>query len=74
MKNKIVRYTLRTVCILLVLLFALVLWGALTPPMKEYQCESGNEDLSTLEILLMFFGSIVVTIVVWHFTKGKKEP
>ena len=69
MNKKIIKYISRILLGLFTLLWGLLTWVALLPPMEEYPCEPGQEDLSPMYGVLLTIASLILFCFVWYKTR-----
>lgn len=69
MNKKIIKYVSRLVLGLVTLFWGLVTYVAFLPPMEEYPCEVGQEDLSPVYGVIITFVSMFLFCFVWYKTK-----
>jgi membrane protease YdiL (CAAX protease family) len=70
MNKKIIKYVSTIVLGLVTLFWGLVTYVAFLPPMEEYPCEAGQEDLSPIYCAIITFAAMIVFCFVWYKTKN----
>ena len=69
MNKKIIKYISRLLLGLFTVLWGLLTWVALLPPMDEYPCEAGQEDMSPYWFILITAVSFITFCIVWNNTR-----
>ena len=69
MTKKIIKYTSRIVWGLLTLFWGLVTWVTFLPPMDEYPCEAGQEEMSPIYGVVITIVSLIAFCFVWYNTR-----